>query len=66
MNCAAIANSKASKIYDLKIVDREIQDLKNNETRCVVLSNDHEYTGFDKTSIIFSVDMIVLVNYMRF
>lgn len=56
-NFAAIGNSKASEIYGLKIADSKIQDMKNNETRFVVLSKEsHKYTGSDKTSIIFSVD----------
>ena len=53
---AAIGNSKAAEIYGLEILKPNIQDLDNNETRFVVLSkNDHEPTGGDKTSIIFSI-----------
>ena len=53
---AAIGNSKAAEIYDLEILKPNIQDTDNNETRFVVLSNeDHEITGDDKTSIIFSI-----------
>ena len=53
---AAIGNSKAAEIYGLEILKPNIQDLDNNETRFVVLSkNDHEPTGRDKTSIIFSI-----------
>ena len=44
------------KYMDLKIVASDIQDYKNNVTRFVVLSkNDHEPTGNDKTSIVFSI-----------
>lgn len=40
----------------MEILKPNIQDLDNNETRFVVLSkNDHEPTGRDKTSIIFSI-----------
>ncbi len=53
---AAIGNSKAAEIYGLEILKPNIQDLDNNETRFVVLSkNDHDPTGRDKTSIIFSI-----------
>ena len=53
---AAIGNAKAAEIYDLEILKPNIQDTDNNETRFVVLSKeDHEITGEDKTSIIFSI-----------
>ena len=53
---AAIGNSKAAEIYNLEILRRNIQDTDNNETRFVVVSKeDHEPTGRDKTSIIFSI-----------
>ena len=55
-NKAAIGNSKAADLYNLEILVRDIQDNDNNETRFVVLSKeDHEKTGCDKTSIIFSI-----------
>ena len=53
---AAIGNSMAAELYDLEILKRDIQDTDNNETRFVVVSKeDHEPTGRDKTSIIFSI-----------
>ena len=53
---AAIGNSKAAELYNLEILEANIQDTDNNQTRFVVLSNtDHEITGKDKTSIIFSI-----------
>ena len=53
---AAIGNSKAAELYGLEILQSNIQDVENNATRFVVVSkNDHEMTGRDKTSIIFSI-----------
>ena len=53
---AAIGNSKAAEIYNLEILKHNIQDTDNNATRFVVVSKeDHEPTGRDKTSIIFSI-----------
>lgn len=53
---AAIGNSKVVELYDLEILESNIQDTGNNETRFVVLSKEsHEKTGKDKTSIIFSI-----------
>ena len=53
---AAIGNSKAAELYNLEILKHNIQDTDNNETRFVVVSkDDHEPTGRDKTSIIFSI-----------
>ncbi len=53
---AAIGNSKIVELYGLEILQSNIQDVENNATRFVVVSkNDHEMTGRDKTSIIFSI-----------
>ena len=53
---AAIGNSKVVELYDLEIIKSNIQDMDNNQTRFVVVSNeDHKITGKDKTSIIFSI-----------
>ena len=53
---AAIGNAKTVELYGLEILKANIQDTDNNETRFVVLSkDDHEPTGQDKTSIIFSI-----------
>ena len=53
---AAIGNAKTVELYDLEILESNIQDTDNNATRFVVLSKeDHKITGRDKTSIIFSI-----------
>ncbi len=53
---AAIGNSKTVELYNLEILESNIQDTDNNETRFVVVSKkNHEMTGKDKTSIIFSI-----------
>lgn len=52
----AIGNTKAAELYNLEILEPNIQDTDNNATRFVVLSNEsHKITGSDKTSIIFSI-----------
>ena len=53
---AAIGTKRAGDIYGLKIAASNIQDYKNNVTRFVVIDKtDHEPTGNDKTSIVFSI-----------
>jgi chorismate mutase/prephenate dehydratase len=53
---AAIASTRAAKIYGMKILTREIEDNPNNFTRFFVLAKqDSPATGKDKTSIVFSV-----------
>lgn len=55
-NSASIGTVKAAKLYCLNILDENIQDVDNNETRFVVLSkHDSRPTGNDKTSIVFSL-----------
>ncbi len=55
-NKAAIGNAKIVELYGLEILESNIQDTDNNETRFVVVSKEeHEKTGNDKTSIIFSI-----------
>lgn len=50
---AAIGAELLAEIYGLKIIDRSIQDRKNNYTRFIVISR--ERIEGDKTSLIFSV-----------
>jgi chorismate mutase / prephenate dehydratase len=59
MNSAAIASERAAQIYDMSILAREIEDIKNNSTRFFVLNKkDSPYSGEDKTSIIFATKSI--------
>jgi len=52
----AIGTLKAADLYGLKVIDKDIQDIKNNQTRFVVLSKGKtEISGNDKTSILFSL-----------
>lgn len=59
MDAAAIASERAAKIYDMTILEKEIEDIKNNSTRFFVLDKtDSPYSGEDKTSIIFATKSI--------
>ncbi len=56
---AAIANKKAAMLYNLKIIDENINDEKGNKTRFIVLAKfETKPTGNDKTSIVFSTKNI--------
>ena len=53
---AAIGTLKAAELYGLRVIDRNIQENFNNETRFVVLDKeDSPISGNDKTSISFSL-----------
>jgi chorismate mutase / prephenate dehydratase len=55
-NSAAIASRLAAEIYGLKIIERSIEDFKENKTRFLVIGKEKmARTGNDKTSILFSV-----------
>ncbi len=52
----AIASEAASTTYDLKIVERKIEDNPNNFTRFLVIGKKSTAkTGSDKTSILFAI-----------
>ena len=54
INSAAISSDQAAKIYDAKILQKNVEDRPNNETRFIVLGkSDHPKTGNDKTSLCF-------------
>ncbi len=53
---AAIASELAAKMYDLKFVERNIEDSRHNVTRFLVISKEYpSKKGNDKTSIMFSI-----------
>lgn len=53
---AAIASELAARIYDLSILEKNIEDSRNNITRFLVISKDFPpKTGNDKTSVMFSI-----------
>lgn len=55
-NAAAIGNYRAAELYDLDIIKSDIQDFEHNRTRFIVLGkNKSKPTGYDKTSIVFSL-----------
>ncbi|MCW4033943.1 MAG: prephenate dehydratase [Candidatus Bathyarchaeota archaeon] len=59
MDSAAIASQRAAEIYDMTILEKEVEDVKNNSTRFFVLDKqDSPYSGSDKTSIIFATKSI--------
>jgi chorismate mutase/prephenate dehydratase len=54
-NAAAIGSAIAAELYGLKIVCENIEDIANNVTRFLVISQeDAKPTGEDKTAILFS------------
>jgi chorismate mutase / prephenate dehydratase len=53
---AAIASEIAARMYDLNILERNIQDSRRNITRFLVISKEFPHrTGNDKTSVMFSI-----------
>lgn len=55
-NSAAIASKRAAQIYDMKILDENIEDNSNNYTRFFVISKTYRNKpDYDKMSVIFSI-----------
>jgi chorismate mutase/prephenate dehydratase len=55
-NAAAIASAAAASLYDLRVVERRIEDHPGNVTHFFVIGPESPGpTGHDKTSIIFAV-----------
>ncbi len=55
-NSAAIAGDIAARMYDLNVIEKNIEDSRYNITRFLVISKEFpRKTGNDKTSIMFSI-----------
>jgi chorismate mutase/prephenate dehydratase len=55
-SAGAIASELAARMYDLNIVERNIEDNRRNVTRFLVISKEvPPKTGADKTSVMFSI-----------
>jgi chorismate mutase/prephenate dehydratase len=53
---AAIASSAAAELYNLRVIERNIQDTANNYTRFLVIGKlSTEKSGCDKTSLVFAI-----------
>ncbi len=53
---AAIASEKAAKLYNLDIIEKDINDNENNYTRFVIISRKAlEYVDTSKISVMFSI-----------
>jgi chorismate mutase/prephenate dehydratase len=53
---AAVASDLAAKIYNLKFIEKNIEDSRHNFTRFLVISKEFPgKSGKDKTSIMFSI-----------
>jgi prephenate dehydratase len=52
-NVAAIGSKKACELYDLKIIDENIEDVKNNKTEFFVISNKKEVKNDADKSLVF-------------
>lgn len=53
---AAVAGEATAKIYDIKVIEKNIQDMTENSTRFLVIGKvEQKPTGFDKTSLLFSI-----------
>ncbi|MFT7538568.1 MAG: chorismate mutase/prephenate dehydratase [Lysobacterales bacterium] len=53
---AAIASSLAARVYEVPVIQANIQDIAHNSTRFLIVSDqDVPATGKDRTSILFSI-----------
>ncbi len=53
---AAVASIAAASLYDLRVIEKNIEDSPNNFTRFLVIGKDvAKRTGRDKTSIMFAI-----------
>ena len=56
-NSAAISSERSANLYGATVLQKNVEDNPNNETRFVILSHDdHEITSNDKTSLCFEFD----------
>ena len=56
-NSAAISSERSANLYGAVVLQKNVEDNPNNETRFVILSqDDHEKTSNDKTSLCFEFD----------
>ena len=56
-NSAAISSERSANLYGATVLQKNVEDNPNNETRFVILSHDdHEITLNDKTSLCFEFD----------
>ncbi len=55
-NKVAIAGKVAADLYDLTILEKNIEDVSNNTTRFIIIGQQQpESTGSDKTSLLLSI-----------
>jgi chorismate mutase/prephenate dehydratase len=55
-SAAAISSAAAADIYDLRIIERSIEDSAHNFTRFLVIGKEiGKKTGTDKTSLVFAI-----------
>lgn len=52
---AAIASSLASEIYDLEILERDVEDVAHNVTRFLILSQEPDFPDLEEKDVITSL-----------
>ncbi|YCJ92405.1 MAG: prephenate dehydratase [Candidatus Karelsulcia muelleri] len=59
-NIAAIASKEAARVYNLKIIDKNIQTVKKNYTRFFVIQKKKDFSlKFNKASCYFSLNNLI-------